>query len=110
MNQNLAKIVVYLPINNSTIITIMNIGSLNFSSVYFSGSASLRFLFISDFCLFQILMDYLEGSSLADSISQPGMPIDVLKDYTKQLVHVLNYLHSKSIVHRDLQVRFETLM
>ena len=62
-------------------------------------------LFVIDACgLLQILMDHIDGSSLADFIKPPGLQIDIVKEYAKQLVSVLNYLHGKSIVHRDLQV------
>ena len=49
-------------------------------------------------------MDNIDGFSIADCIKPPGLPVDTVKIYAKQLVQVINYLHGKSVVHRDLNV------
>jgi len=52
-----------------------------------------------------IVLEYLEGKSLADIVRDDGvMPSDRVRDIAKQLCDVLLYLHSQtpSTVHRDL--------
>ena len=49
-------------------------------------------------------MDDINGYSLTECIHPPGLSIEIVKDFAKQLVNVLNHLHNKSVVHRDLQV------
>ena len=56
------------------------------------------------FDLFKVLMDDINGYSLTECIHPPGLSIEIVKDFAKQLVNVLNHLHNKSVVHRDLQV------
>ncbi|XP_078593658.1 eIF-2-alpha kinase GCN2-like isoform X1 [Branchiostoma floridae x Branchiostoma japonicum] len=52
----------------------------------------------------QLLMEYVGGGHLASCISN-GMPVhlSVLHSYTEQLLDTLQYLHNKSVVHKDLR-------
>lgn len=33
-----------------------------------------------------------------------GLGVEIVRDYTQQLLEVLTYLHGKSIVHKDIRV------
>ncbi|XP_067847268.1 eIF-2-alpha kinase GCN2 isoform X2 [Heptranchias perlo] len=50
-----------------------------------------------------LLVEYVNSSSLSDILSK-GTPVGVdrLQHYTAQLLAVLDYLHSNSVVHKDL--------
>ena len=56
-------------------------------------------------CKLQLLSEYVGGGSLVMWIknSRP-MPLDLLRQYTKEMLDGLQYLHSKSILHGDLRV------
>lgn len=44
------------------------------------------------------------GGNLEGQLKPNGIPVDVLKLYTAQILEALRYLHGKSVVHKDLKV------
>lgn len=52
-----------------------------------------------------IVMEYLEGWSLKTEIHkyQQGLPLNVFKNFIKQIVSGLSFAHKKGVVHRDLK-------
>lgn len=51
-----------------------------------------------------VLLEFVPGGSLRDILERYGpLELDVIRNYGKQLVHGLNYLHQNKIVHRDLK-------
>ncbi|CAH3159577.1 unnamed protein product [Pocillopora meandrina] len=52
----------------------------------------------------QVLSEYVGGGDLSLHLRKGGMPVAQLREYTQQLVEALCYLHSKSVVHKDLRL------
>jgi serine/threonine-protein kinase len=54
---------------------------------------------------FYIMMEYVEGKSLANLIeeSEGPLPLQTIFDITTGILRALKYAHSKSIVHRDIK-------
>ena len=53
----------------------------------------------------QILSEFISGGSLAGVLhSKMPLPMEQVRYYTAQLVNVLNYLHEKAVVHKNLRV------
>jgi serine/threonine protein kinase len=53
---------------------------------------------------FYIVMEYVEGASLASLIKQKGpLPIDFSLELTKQICLGLDHAHNEKIIHRDLR-------
>jgi dienelactone hydrolase len=50
-----------------------------------------------------IVMEYLEGSSLAALIRPGGLPIDRVLDYASQIAEALAAAHEAGLVHRDVK-------
>ncbi len=68
----------------------------NLVSVYDSG--------ITDDGTPYLVMDYLEGSSLADTLRKEGfLPLERFLEIFLQVTEALDHAHAKGIVHRDLK-------
>lgn len=50
-----------------------------------------------------IIMEYVEGGTLADLIEPGGLPLKQARDYMGQLAAALQHAHDQSIVHRDIK-------
>jgi serine/threonine protein kinase/WD40 repeat protein len=50
-----------------------------------------------------LVMEYLEGETLADRISRGALPIDDVLRYAIEIADALDKAHRKAIVHRDLK-------
>ena len=51
-----------------------------------------------------IYMEYVDMGSLEDMVKQYGsLPEDITAKYTEQILRGLDYLHSHSIIHRDIK-------
>lgn len=56
-----------------------------------------------DSLVVDLLVEHVAGINLNQSlISQSPLPLDKLSHYASQLLSVLNYLHSNSVVHKQL--------
>ena len=55
----------------------------------------------------QVLYEYVGGGSLRGYIERgQTLPLEQIHFYACQLLNALAYLHSKSIIHKDLRVRY----
>jgi serine/threonine protein kinase len=50
-----------------------------------------------------LVMELVEGSTLADRIKQEGMPLEEVLPIAKQICEGLEYAHERGIIHRDLK-------
>src|SRR5215469_12562408 len=50
-----------------------------------------------------LILELVEGSTLADRIAQGSMPFDEALSLIRQLIEALEYAHEKGIIHRDLK-------
>jgi serine/threonine protein kinase len=50
-----------------------------------------------------LILELVEGSTLADRIAQGPIPIDEALPLIRQLIDALEYAHEKGIIHRDLK-------
>jgi serine/threonine protein kinase len=50
-----------------------------------------------------LVMELLEGETLASRLKKGALPIDVILQYAAQIASALAVAHSKGIVHRDLK-------
>ncbi len=66
----------------------------NIASIYgFEDSASMRAL----------VMELVEGSTLAERIAQGPIPLDEVLSVAKQVAEALEYAHERGVIHRDLK-------
>lgn len=49
-----------------------------------------------------IFMEYCPGGTVADAAKQ-GLPEDMIRKYTKEILVAINFLHEHNIVHRDIK-------
>lgn len=56
------------------------------------------------FSFVQVLAEYVGGGDLGLHLRNGGLPLAQLREYTRQLVEALCYLHGKAVVHKDLRV------
>jgi serine/threonine protein kinase len=50
-----------------------------------------------------LVIELVEGPTLADRIAQGPLPIDEILQIAKQIAEALEYAHERSIIHRDLK-------
>ncbi|CAF3881521.1 unnamed protein product [Rotaria sordida] len=79
---------------------IKNISTLNL--VKYEGTAIIR---DRKPAVFQIIMEYVEGGSLSQLIRKKFVQLNELwiKNYTKQILEGIQYLHENHIIHRDIK-------
>ena len=59
---------------------------------------------ILSFHFIQLLLEYVGGGSLSEQLIENGpLPIEILRQYSIELLEVLSYLHGKAVVHKDLK-------
>ena len=66
-----------------------------------NGQLNYRNFFIS---FVQVLAEYVGGGDLGLHLRNGGLPLAQLREYTRQVVEALCYLHGKAVVHKDLRV------
>ena len=50
-----------------------------------------------------LVMELVEGSTLAERIAQGPLPIDEVLSHAKQIAEALEYAHERGVIHRDLK-------
>lgn len=50
-----------------------------------------------------LILEYIEGSTLADYLAKGALPIDEALEYAKQIAEALEVAHEKGVIHRDLK-------
>jgi eukaryotic-like serine/threonine-protein kinase len=52
---------------------------------------------------FVMIMEYVEGISLADRLQQGALPTADAVNYTGQVLSALSYAHARQVIHRDIK-------
>lgn len=74
------------------------------SSLLHPGIARVYSQALSEDGRLYLVMDYLEGTSLADILKQKGkLPLDRFFSLFSQIIDALNFAHENNIVHRDIK-------
>src|SRR5690606_25449152 len=50
-----------------------------------------------------LVMPLINGSTLADRLTDQPLPMKIIKSYISQIGDALDYAHSKGIIHRDVK-------
>ena len=50
-----------------------------------------------------IVMEFVDGETLAERITQGPLPIETVESYSRQIIGALEYAHDHGITHRDLE-------
>jgi eukaryotic-like serine/threonine-protein kinase len=50
-----------------------------------------------------MIMEYVEGTTLADRLSQGPIPVPDTLSYIDQVLNALSYAHQKHVIHRDIK-------
>src|SRR5262245_20143296 len=53
--------------------------------------------------IFYLIMELLEGGTLADRIRRGPLPLETINTILSQVAQALDYIHSNGIIHRDLK-------
>ena len=62
------------------------------------------FAYFSEQDQFYLVQEYIQGKTLTDKVQTEGpLSESAVREILKSLLYVLNYVHSKQIVHRDIK-------
>jgi serine/threonine protein kinase len=64
--------------------------------------AALRTAFTADNQLYMV-MEYVEGSSVADQLERGAIPVSNAVDYIRQVLDAVSYAHKQNVIHRDIK-------
>ena len=52
---------------------------------------------------FVMVMEYVEGTTIAKLLEKGPIPVDKAVNYTEQVLSALSYAHAKDVIHRDIK-------